>query len=104
MLVQPNFLLNIKSLVICFTKRDIFGSLIIRKGQLLEEIAPVAHDITALHDQSDKILNATISQRNLLDLAIAEKQTFSLISRITLLLNRSLTINLFNLPVRLIKQ
>lgn len=64
----------------------------------------MTYDTASLYNQSDKILNVTIFQRNLLDFAFAERQTFSLFSRIIFSVNRSLGMNLLDLPNRLIKQ
>lgn len=64
----------------------------------------MARDIVSLHDQNDKILSATISLRNLSDLAFAEEQILFLFSRIILLPNQLSVINLLDILDRLIKQ
>lgn len=64
----------------------------------------MARDIVFLHDQSDKILSATISLRKLSDLAFTEEQILFLFSRIILLLNQLSVINLLDILDRLIKQ
>ncbi len=64
----------------------------------------MACNTASLHDQSDKILRATVSLRNSSDLVFADGQTFSLFSSIILLLNRSSTRNLLGLPDELIQQ
>lgn len=56
-----------------------------------------------LHDQSDKTLNVIVSQKSSLDMAFEKVQTFSLFSRIILLLKQLLAMNLLVLLDGLIK-